>query len=197
VASNVEKLIVSVDGLTEESYSAYRVGGSLQRVLDGIGFLRDARMRRPESRTEVVLQCLITKQSEQQIPDFKRLAERMHAAAALKTMQVYSMESAEKFLPVNEKYRRYNTGGGRLQVKSGQKNRCVELWERCIITWDGTIVPCCFDKDAGHPVGRFPDMSMKEAWVSPVFQAFRKRILDGRSNVGMCANCTEGLRIYR
>jgi radical SAM protein with 4Fe4S-binding SPASM domain len=112
-------------------------------------------------------------------------------------MQVYSLEGAEKFLPANEKYRRYRIEGPELRTKSAQKNRCVELWERSIITWDGAVAPCCFDKDVKHPVGDLKESSFFDTWKSPAFQAFRRRILTARNNVDICANCTSGLRIYR
>ena len=35
-----------------------------------------------------------------------------------------------------------------MKVKGGQGNHCWKLWHANVITWDGLVVPCCFDKDA-------------------------------------------------
>ena len=110
---------------------------------------------------------------------------------------MYSLESAERFLPADEKYRRYTIENGQLRPKSAQANRCVRLWERSVITWDGTIVPCCFDKNAEYPLGSLADGSFTDAWKAPAYQSFRARILSDRRGVPMCTNCTEGLKVYR
>ncbi len=196
-AANLERLIISIDGLTDASYEAYRVGGSLARVHAALEALDQARIGHPASRMEIVLQFLITRHNEDQIPALRALARRHGASVALKTIQVHSIEGAREFLPTSERHRRYRIVDGELRTKSAQKNRCVALWERSIITWDGTLTPCCFDKDARYPVGHLPTTSFQEAWTSPAFHAFRTRILTGRRDVDMCRNCTEGLKIYR
>ena len=41
--AGLSRIIVSIDGLSEESYSAYRVGGSLHKALEGLIALRNAK----------------------------------------------------------------------------------------------------------------------------------------------------------
>lgn len=196
VASGLDRLIVSIDGLTEESYRSYRVGGSLKKVHDALWYLQDAR-RAAGSNMEVVLQFLVSKQNEHEIPELHKLAEKYNTTVALKTMQVYSIESAEHFLPKDERYRRYTIEGGELKPKSRMKNQCVRLWERSVITWDGVVVPCCFDKNAEHPLGNVAERPFSEIWHNGAYTSFRNRILENRRGVPMCTNCTEGLKVYR
>lgn len=196
VDSKLDKLIVSIDGLSEESYRNYRVGGSLEKVHEALRNLQDVR-RSAKSSMEVVLQFLVTKQNEHEIAELHELAKQYDATVALKTIQVYSIESAERFLPDNEHYRRYSIKDGELITKSKMKNQCVRLWERSVITWDGVVVPCCFDKNAEHPLGSVDKKSFHEIWQNGEYSSFRKRILDNRRSVSMCSNCTEGLKVYR
>ena len=196
VDAGLDKLIVSLDGVTDESYVEYRVGGSLTKVTDALEYLRTARSS-TSSSMETVLQFLVMKQNEHEIPKLYELAEEYDASVALKTIQVYSIESAEHFLPENEEYRRYEFSNGTLQTKSKMKNQCVRLWERSVITWDGVVVPCCFDKNANHPLGNLEDRSFTAIWQNGSYSAFRQRILDDRKSVPMCTNCTEGLKVYR
>ena len=35
VTSGLDRLIVSIDGTTQETYQSYRVGGSLHKVIEG------------------------------------------------------------------------------------------------------------------------------------------------------------------
>jgi len=196
VASGLDRLIVSIDGLTQEVYEQYRVGGTLAKVHEALELLQGERRRRG-SGMELVLQLLVTRQNEEQLGALRSLARRYDAEIALKTMQVYSIEGAEQFLPKDERYSRYHRVNGELRTKNRLRNRCVRLWERSVITWDGTVVPCCFDKDADHPLGHLNGRSFAEVWQSDEYHAFRRKILAGRKNVEMCRNCTEGMKIYR
>ncbi|MBE0645613.1 MAG: SPASM domain-containing protein [Bacteroidetes bacterium] len=196
--AGLDRLILSIDGMTQEVYEEYRVGGSLAKVHEALGHLDTARRtlgRR--ARTELSLQLLVTRQNEEQLPELRALARKHRAYVALKTMQVYSIEGAERFLPRDERYSRYRIVDGALRTKNTQHNRCVRLWERSVITWDGVVVPCCFDKDAEYPLGTINGRSFDDVWQSPEYHAFRNRVLTGRRNIPICSNCTEGLRIYR
>lgn len=194
--SGLDKLIISIDGVAEESYKTYRVGGSIKKVHEALLYIQEQRESIPSSM-EVVLQFLVTKQNESEIPELHKLAEKYNASVALKTIQVYSIESAEMFLPNNEHYRRYKIVNGELKTKSSMKNQCVRLWERSVITWDGVVVPCCFDKNAEYPLGNVLDRDFTEIWQNGAYSTFRNSILENRRGVPMCTNCTEGLQVYR
>jgi radical SAM protein with 4Fe4S-binding SPASM domain len=198
LAVGLDRLIVSLDGLTQEVYEEYRVGGSLAKVHEALAHLDEGRRALGRRvRTEVTLQFLVTRQNETQIPALRALARKHAAAVALKTMQVYSIEGAERFLPTDERYRRYRIDNGELHPKSALRDRCVRLWERSVITWDGVVVPCCFDKNAEYPLGTLDEQSFSDIWQSGTYHAFRLRVLNGRREIPMCRNCTEGLKIYR
>jgi len=64
-----------------------------------------------------------------------------------------------------------------------------------VITWDGKVVPCCFDKDADHLMGELQKQDIKGVWQGEGYQSFRAKILENRKGVPMCTNCTEGLRV--
>ncbi|MBR9973941.1 MAG: SPASM domain-containing protein [Bacteroidetes bacterium] len=196
--AGLDRLIVSLDGLTQEVYEEYRVGGSLAKVHEALALLDETRRRfGRRARTEVTLQFLVTRQNESQIPELRGLAQKHNAGVALKTMQVYSLESAERFLPRDERYSRYHVVDGELRPKSALRDRCVRLWERSVITWEGVVVPCCFDKNAEYPLGRLDGRDFADVWQSEEYHAFRLRVLQGRRDIPMCRNCTEGLKIYR
>ena len=198
IDSQLDRLIVSIDGVREESYQEYRVGGSLAKVTQALDHLTQIRtMRNGTATTEIDLQFLVTRQNEQEIPILHELGRKYDARPVLKTIQVYSPESAAKFLPRNDAYCRYKVENGALVIKSRMKDHCVRLWERSVITWDGVVVPCCFDKDAQYPLGNIAEASFQAIWKSGGYSAFRDAILRGRKEIPMCRNCTEGLKVYR
>ena len=53
------------------------------------------------------------------------------------------------------------------------------FWFNPVITWDGKVVPCCFDKDAEYVMGDLNQDSFREIWNGTKYRIFRKSILSG------------------
>jgi MoaA/NifB/PqqE/SkfB family radical SAM enzyme len=51
---------------------------------------------------------------------------------------------------------------GKYEIKNALDNHCWKLWHACVISWDGLVVPCCFDKDADYRLGDLKKDSFKE-----------------------------------
>jgi radical SAM protein with 4Fe4S-binding SPASM domain len=70
------------------------------------------------------------------------------------------------------------------------------MWSGCVITWDGLVVPCCFDKDAKHRFGDLKNESFKKIWQSDHYNNFRNAILRSRGEIDICKNCSEGTKVW-
>ena len=81
-------------------------------------------------------------------------------------------------------------------IKNPLHNQCWKMWSSCVITWDGKVVPCCFDKDAKHVMGDVGTQSFQEIWTGEPYQSFRQSILRSRSEIEICKNCSEGLEVW-
>jgi radical SAM protein with 4Fe4S-binding SPASM domain len=110
-------------------------------------------------------------------------------------MQISNYENALKFLPKNPKYIRYLVKDGKVSIKNKLKDHCFALWRTSVITWDGKVVPCCFDKDAEYTLGILNGNRFSDIWKSDAYQKFRSAVLADRKQTNMCTNCTEGLKI--
>jgi radical SAM protein with 4Fe4S-binding SPASM domain len=71
------------------------------------------------------------------------------------------------------------------------------LWINPVITWDGKVVPCCFDKDASHIMGDLNKRSFREIWHGKKYNEFRRSLLSKRKEIDICRNCTAGLKGVR
>lgn len=191
-----DKLIYSMDGLDEESYQNYRVGGTFKQADEGLRALVKRRNERSLKKPYVEFQFIVMKQNEHQLDDVIRYGKDVGVdKVVFKTMQVSNYENAIKFLPSNKKYSRYIIENGSYYIKNKMKNHCFALWRTSVITWDGKVVPCCFDKDAEFNLGMLNGRSFHEIWKSAEYNSFRQKVLDSRKSVSMCTNCTEGLKI--
>jgi len=191
-----DKLIFSVDGLDEESYQLYRVGGTFEQADKGLRALINRKKELDLKKPFVEFQFIVMKQNEHQLDEVLAYGKDVGVdKVVFKTMQISSYENALKFLPENKKYRRYVVEDQSFKIKGDTGNHCFALWRTSVITWDGRVVPCCFDKDAQNQIGIVNGKSFKEVWDSEQYRKFRGQILADRKSVDMCTNCTEGLKV--
>ena len=196
VRTRLSKLIISLDGMDQETYSAYRVNGSMNRVIDGMNNVSHAK-KISNSSLKIEIQFLVNRFNEHQIPLVRRLAKSANASLSLKSMQIIDKKDIAAWLPSARRFRRYKIREGEFAIKNSLSDRCARLWFNPVITWDGKVVPCCFDKDAEYVMGDLNSDSFCNIWNGTRYRIFRKSILSGRYMVEMCRNCTSGLRGVR
>ncbi|HSW55699.1 MAG TPA: radical SAM protein [Ignavibacteriaceae bacterium] len=191
-----DKLIFSVDGLDEESYQTYRVGGTFEQADSGLRSLIKHKKERGLKKPFVEFQFIVMKQNEHQMDEVRKYCKEVGVdKLVFKTMQISSYENAVKFLPTNKKYQRYTLDDHSFKIKNEIKNHCFALWRTSVITWDGRVVPCCFDKDASNEIGIVNGRAFGDVWKSERYSNFRQQVLSNRKSVSMCTNCTEGLKV--
>jgi len=193
VLSGIHKLIVSLDGIDQESYSKYRVNGNLETVMAGIRNVSLERQRL-NSPMKLELQFLVNRFNEHQIAQAESFAREVKASLRLKSMQVIEGHDAGEWMPSAGKFARYETSGGRFTIKNPMPSRCLRLWLNPVITWDGKVLPCCFDKDAEYIMGNLRSETFREIWHGKKFREFRLKVLSDRKSIPICRNCTSGMR---
>jgi radical SAM protein with 4Fe4S-binding SPASM domain len=199
VESGLDRLIISIDGTTQDVYKQYRVGGNLAKVMEGAKNIVKWKKELKSKTPFVFFQFLVVKHNEHQIEEIKQIAKEIGVdQVRFKTAQVYDYENdPNQLIPTLEKYSRYRKGkDGKMKSKSGLGNYCWKLWQGNVISWDGLVVPCCFDKDAAHRLGNLQVQTFKEVWDNDNYKQFRKEIMTSRKNIDICANCSEGLKVW-
>jgi radical SAM protein with 4Fe4S-binding SPASM domain len=203
IDAGLDKLIVSLDGTDQETYSTYRKGGTFSQVTDGIREIISQRKNTAQSKPKVILQFLVLKSNEHQMEDIRKLGKTLGAdRVELKSAQFYQFENGNPLMPVDGNSRRYilkkDHSGKQVYIpRNKMPNHCFRMWSSCVITWDGWVVPCCFDKDAKYRMGNIREESFDKIWQGTKYGEFRKKILHDRKSIDICNNCTEGLGLSR
>ncbi len=197
IRSGLDRLIISLDGLTQETYESYRIDGKLEKVLEGAKHLVQAKKELKSATPHLIFQFLVVASNEHEIPAVNQLAKDLGVnEVRFKSAQIYDFEKDGYLIPTNAKYARYVQTSEGWKFKFRLKNKCWRQWSSAVITWDGKVVPCAFDKDANHVLGDLNDTDFKSIWKGEKSILFKQQILKNRSENTICTNCTEGAEVF-
>lgn len=196
VKSGLNRIIVSIDGFSEESYAAYRVGGSLQRALEGLRQLSNAKAKY-DSRIRIELQVLRLKTNEHEWQWIRKHYKQLGAThLVFKTAQLYDYEHGHALMPSQAKYSRYRlTKDGTYRLHASWLRRhwvntpCYRLWSGCVVTTTGQVLPCCYDKAAQHTLGALAQTSFADVWFGAKANNFRRCVLREGNRIAICQAC--------
>ena len=196
VKSRLNRIIVSIDGFSEESYAAYRVGGSLHQALEGLQYLREAKAHY-HSPICIELQVLRLRSNEHEWQWIRRHYRSPGATRLVfKTAQLYDYQHGNPLMPTNERYSRYKRQkDGSYQLRRPkplafrQMTPCYRLWSGCVITTSGKVLPCCYDKSAQYAFGSILEQPLSLLWHNDKANNFRSQVLHHSQDIAMCKDC--------
>lgn len=196
IESGLNRLIISIDGANQGSYEKYRIGGNLSKVIEGTKNIVQWKKKLKSKTPFIIWQFIVFGHNEGEVDDIKKLAKEIGVDhLSIKTAQIYNFESGSDLLPKDPKYSRYIKKGLSFKIKNGLLSHCWRMWHACVITWDGKVVPCCFDKDGTYQLGGLNNHPFKAIWKGEEYNRFRRLILKSRKNIDICQNCSEGTKI--
>lgn len=187
VSSGLDRIIISMDGWTESSYSAYRIGGDVEKCKAAIRWLREA--KKSSRRTPIIeLQCLRLKSNEQEWTLFKREYKALGAdRLVFKTAQLYDYENGHPLMPTEARYSRYIQGKDGKYHRRAMGKGCFRVWSGAVITTDGTVLPCCYDKGHEHAYGNIMQTPLAELFANEKAMSFRLAAME--QGPAICREC--------
>ncbi len=177
VEAGLDRLIVSLDGSTQESYARYRRGGDLARVRANVRLLVEAK-RRAHSETPFILaRMLVMRHNEHEIGAVRTLAEALGADAfSIAPIFVDTTDASQvaEWLPAERALSAYE-GAPAL----ANRWACAELWEAMTINWDGGLSPCCWVHQKSTDLGNAFERPLRELWNGPAYRSARRAFARG------------------
>ena len=190
VKSGLHRVIVSIDGFSEESYAAYRVGGDLHRALEGLQFLREAKAEYSSSIC-IELQVLRLRSNEHEWEWIRQHYRTLGATRLVfKTAQLYDYQHGHSLMPTDERYSRYKKGeDGTYHLTRPRRRSCYRLWSGCVVTTTGEVLPCCYDKAGNHAFGSLMEQNLEQVWHNKNADDFRRQVLQDSHAIPICREC--------
>ncbi len=195
ITSGLDVMIVSLDGVTQEVYEQYRVGGRLDRVLDNLRLIIRKKRELGYSTPHLEWQFIVMRQNEHQIEDAKRLAAELGVnSLILKNVDfphgMSDPKEAERWVPRD--HPDYLREDPFLKPYQEDGRRCWRLWRSAVVNWDGGLAPCCYLTDKSEDFGDVTANPIKQIWNNENYTTARGMFQDGyvpRKWVG-CTSCS-------
>jgi radical SAM protein with 4Fe4S-binding SPASM domain len=184
-------LLVCLDGMTDETNSAFRVGAKLAPALSGVKRLVQMR-REAGSRLPVLhLRFIVMKHNEHEVPGLPQFAaENQFDELSIRTLSVIDApEDIHKdLIPDGETFRAYGySDDGRI---SRNDFICEQAFTFPAVFADGTVVACDQDCNAQQPIGSLADgSSFADIWWSRKADRIRRTIRDNPDDFSFCKQC--------
>jgi radical SAM protein with 4Fe4S-binding SPASM domain len=196
IASRLNFLRVSVDGATADTYAMYRVGGQLDRILEGVRLLQQRKRELGQPRPAVELQFIAMRHNEHELPAMRQIAEDLGVRLRVKTVGLGDVGRDPvrgRWLPAQPSLRRYEERDGQWKLAGNAQGGlpCDQPWHRLVINWDGQVTACCYDRDGVWDFGTAAD-GLAAVWNGGRLQKFRQA-LKRSSLPALCRRCAARL----
>jgi len=186
-----EILIVSVDGLTQDTYSAYRIGADMEKALAGVRRLAQLKRARNQDLPVLNMRMIPTKQNEHQVGRARDFAIRhQFDMLTIRTMVIMDDEDCPhgRFLPDRADLRSYRYENGRRVHR--KDFLCQNAFAFPAMLLDGSVTACDQDFNAQHSFGRFGHgATFRDIWFGRQAADVRKTIREDRESFSTCRNC--------
>jgi len=195
VASGLDALIFSIDGITQETYERYRAGGRLESVLRGIRNVV-AEKRRQGSRTPLLnFRYIVMKHNEHELPDIEKFVQTLDVDLLTfrKFFPVVKQQIAGEGLEVADPddpfYQRFEHPPETTGLQRVENNRCKNLWNCPAIHWDGTVCPCTCDYNENSGFGNLKAQNFNDIWYGRAAQDMRRAFRQHWQTLPLCTDC--------
>lgn len=190
VDGRLTEIIFSMDGVTQKTYETYRVGGKLSKLTAGVELLVAEKRRRRAKYPLITIQFIAFEHNQHEIPQLKSITRQLGADRyVIKTAQFNDFGDGSVRPPTKKRWQRYDES---TNFNTTHHSHCWRQWSSAVVGWDGTLTPCCFDKNGDHALGNVLKNKTIEIWKGQKADDFRKQLLTNRESIDICKNCPEG-----
>lgn len=195
--SGLGRIVIDVDGTTQEVYEKYRINGKLERVLENTKELIKIKKENNLEFPIVQTRMLVMKHNEHQINDFKQISKELEVdEMELGNIQINPNTAGGKWLPNNQEFV-YATYRGEEKIQP-----CHWPWSGLTVNWDGGVSPCCIIDDQNTDFGNIFEDELIKIWNNEFYVSARS-VFSEEKNItknticNMCKNDTHNPKLLR
>ncbi|UBF29830.1 SPASM domain-containing protein (plasmid) [Kovacikia minuta CCNUW1] len=194
--SGLKYLIISLDGLDQETLSKYRVGVDFNRAFSGLKAFMKLRPDRHGLR--VIWQFVTMQHNYHQLDLARRTAQTLGCLFWSKRVNLamvqdhVPIQDSLDWVPDDSIFSRYDAEG---DIKEGLKP-CHFVNHSLVLLSDGRIAPCCHDPQGHLILGDANQESISQIWSGDKMKRLREKLTTDRKAIHPCGNCPVGTKMF-
>jgi hypothetical protein len=143
VRYGVTVLRVAIDGVTQETYKIYRVGGDLKKVLGNVQKINACKKQYGSTQPHLILQFILFGHNEQEMKKAAILAKALGMELDLRLNVFTGLLPLQNPASLTEQLG-YCDKNSYFQItgKVYMRDICFQLWRSPQINWDGRLLGC-------------------------------------------------------
>jgi radical SAM protein with 4Fe4S-binding SPASM domain len=190
-----KKIVDEASLFGHRSFSLHLFGEPLlhPRIIDCIRYLKGRGHAVILTTNGILLERLYEKlrRVDKIIWSYKKEVKVPEALKSWKNFTVRFFEKREDLSWPRFEIRNYHNYGGQVSTARSTeslRHPCYHIWYAPSVTSTGNIVICCADPEQKSVIGNIKNMTITEAWNSPIFKKIREEHLNGKYS-GICKKC--------
>jgi len=180
IDSGLDKIIISIDGASKETYEKIRVGGDYDKLISNVENFIRIREASGGNGPRIAVQIIRMKETDKEVDKFYKFWQD-------KINQTDQIDVKEHFTWAKKVEGSGVESAGKIAVKVP----CLTyLWSNMAIYWNGDMTVCCYDSDADLVIGNINENSIHDVWHSEKYNNLRQKHLEGMiDELPLCKDC--------
>lgn len=179
IDAGLDFLVASIDGVSEQVYQQYRIGGSAEVALGNLKTFVEVRKAKKSSTPRIIWRFLCLPHNRDEIETARERASEI---------------GVDDFVVGEGAFAGYlwTAQGKRLIRQAQQKSEppfCRDLYDFPVIHWDGTVLPCCNSYKSCFVWADLSKQSWLEAVNTDAFRAARRLAAGDLTIESPCKQC--------
>ena len=177
--SDLNELMLSIDGASQESYEVYRRKGDLARVVSNIELLRGLQEQQGLKNPKITWKMVVNKYNEHEIDTARKTAEGLGLEFLL--VEIYApTHLKDEWKPKRD----VNDAGA--QTHNDRTPQCYQLWQVMTVNFNGDVFPCCSEWSPKDSLGNVLREPVKAIWNH---DEYRRRRMNNKTGPARCDDC--------
>lgn len=185
ITSGVRDIIFSVDGVSQEVYEKYRMGGNVDKAFRALALLSEINQRHG-NRVNIWPQFVVFKHNQHEMNSFVEKCAEIGLHPTFKAPYIRKRDSRYQYSedPNYQRPHFLDISQLRMAMKS-----CPDPREVFTVLVDGSVVLCCNDHNGSTSFGNIFSQTVMEVWNSPAYLKCRTDIISGNAPSFCTENC--------
>lgn len=163
VKYRVRRIVVSIDGASEQTYKQYRIRGSFEAVIANLKKINHWKSYYRCEEPDLIWQFLIFGDNEHEIPEAKRMARELRMSFFPKLSWDETRSPVRDAAFVKRETGLTAVSRTEFRDRAGAEyldSICTQLWTNPQINWDGAVLGCCRNFWGGFGANAFGESAV-------------------------------------